>query len=96
MAELNEENQEIQIKRICKLLLETPEKMIKEKSLLSFVENDEQLFQDSTACWSRKRQQRLPGKADAGYVKTPGNIRADLREPRENMNMVVAVNMIRR
>jgi len=40
------ENQNSKIKRICRLLLESQEKTIKEKDLLTLVENDDDLFQE--------------------------------------------------
>jgi len=40
------ENQDSKIKRICRLLLESQEKTIKEKDLLTLVENDDDLFQE--------------------------------------------------
>ncbi len=46
MTEHAYENQESKIKRICRLLLESQEKTIKEKDLLILVENDEGLFQE--------------------------------------------------
>ncbi|TFG20652.1 MAG: hypothetical protein EU530_02460 [Promethearchaeota archaeon] len=46
MTEHANKNQESKIKRICRLLLESQEKTIKEKDLLILVENDEGLFQE--------------------------------------------------
>ena len=46
MTEHQHENQDSRIKRICRLLLETQEKMIKEKDLLILAENDDDLFQE--------------------------------------------------
>lgn len=46
MTENQNENQYSKIKRICRLLLESQEKMVKEKDLLTLAENDEDLFQD--------------------------------------------------
>ncbi len=40
------ENQEAKIKRICKLLLESKDRMIKEKELLALVQNNEVQFQN--------------------------------------------------
>jgi hypothetical protein len=37
---------EMKIQQICRLLLESPEKIIKENDLLKLLENDEELFQD--------------------------------------------------
>jgi hypothetical protein len=46
LTETQNEIQEAYIKRVCRLLLESPEKMIKEKALLSLVQNDEDFFQE--------------------------------------------------
>ena len=46
MTEHQYENQDSKIKRICRLLLESQEKTIKEKDLLTLVENDDDLFQE--------------------------------------------------
>ncbi|MHA1110552.1 MAG: hypothetical protein ACTSRE_05585 [Promethearchaeota archaeon] len=46
MTEHQYENQNSKIKRICRLLLESQEKTIKEKDLLTLVENDDDLFQE--------------------------------------------------
>ena len=47
VEEINEAGSEQQvIQRMCKLLLESQEKIIKEKYLLNLVQNDEELFQD--------------------------------------------------
>ena len=46
MTEHQYENQDSKIKRICRLLLESQEKTIKEKDLLTLVENDDDQFQE--------------------------------------------------
>ncbi len=46
MTEPQYENQETNIKRICRLLLESQEKTLKEKDLLALVQNDDLLFQE--------------------------------------------------
>ncbi|MBN2155058.1 MAG: hypothetical protein JW776_03350 [Candidatus Lokiarchaeota archaeon] len=46
MTESPLEEKESQIKRICRILLESQEKIIKEKELLNLVQNDEDQFQE--------------------------------------------------
>ncbi len=46
MTEANNDDSEQIIQRMCKLLLESNEKVIKEKDLLNLVQNDDDLFQD--------------------------------------------------
>jgi hypothetical protein len=46
MNEPLQNSDEMKIRQICRILLESPEKIIKEKELLKLLENDEELFHE--------------------------------------------------